>query len=221
MTASPDPRLATARPACHVLPEQVEGPYHRRGHPDRRDITEGCEGTPLRVGLRLLAPDAVTPLREVVVEVWQADATGRYSGFGRAEPRADDTPLAAEEAPTEEVAPHETFLRGSQRTDEAGTCWFRTIWPGWYSGRTVHVHAIVHLGDGRTVTTQLYFPDELNDEILASGPYAGRGPRDTTNATDTIFAGGGANTVLELVREGAGWSGVLCLALAEDAGEGG
>ena len=58
-------------------------------------------------------------------------------------------------------------------------------------------------------------------KILASGPYAGRGPRDTTNATDTIFAGGGANTVLQLEREGAGWSGVLCLALAEDAGEGG
>lgn len=221
VTVSPDPRLATARPACRVLPEQTEGPYHTRAHPERVDITEGREGMPLRVGLRLLDPDAVTPLRDAVVEVWQADATGRYSGFERAEPRADGTPLFAEEAPTEHVAPQETFLRGSQRTDDAGTCQFRTIWPGWYSGRTIHIHAIIHLGDGRMVTTQLYFPDELNDEVLATGPYAGRGPRDTTNATDVIYAGGGDDTVLGLERRDAGWSGVLCLALAEDAGRSG
>lgn len=218
---SPDPRLATAPATCRVMPEQTEGPYHRQVHPERVDITEGLEGMPLRVVLRLLGPDAITPLRDVVVEVWQADATGRYSGFARVEPHADGTPVAAEEVSTEQVSPHETFLRGSQRTDAAGTCQFQTIWPGWYSGRTVHVHMSAHLGQGRTVTTQLYFPDELNDEVLATGPYADRGPRDTTNATDTIYAEGGADTVLQLERKDAGWSGVLCLALAEDASRSG
>lgn len=145
----------------------------------------------------------MTPLRDAVVEVWQADATGRYSGFARVEPHADGTPVAAEEVPTAEVAPEETFLRGSQRTDNAGTCRFRTLWPGWYSGRTMHVHVVVHLGRGRRVATQMYFPDELNNEVLATKPYAGCGPRDTTNATDTIYAEGGADTVLELEREGA------------------
>jgi protocatechuate 3,4-dioxygenase beta subunit len=219
MTVSPDPRLESARPACRVLPEQTEGPYHRQAPPERVDITEDCEGMPLRVGLRLLDTDAVTPLRDAVVEVWQADATGRYSGFARVEPHADGTPLAAEEISDEQVAPQETFLRGSQRTDAAGTCQFRTIWPGWYSGRTIHIHVIVHLGGGRTVTTQLYFPDELNAEVLATWPYAERGPQDTTNATDTIFPGGGDDTILQLERRDAGWSGVLCLALAEGAGE--
>ena len=76
---------------------------------------------------------------------------------------------------------------------------------------------IVHLGGGRAVTTQLYFPDELNAEVLATWPYAERGPQDTTNATDTIFPGGGDDTILQLERRGAGWSGVLCLALAEGA----
>jgi hypothetical protein len=146
MTVSPDPRLESARPACRVLPEQTEGPYHRQAPPERVDITEDCEGMPLRVGLRLLDTDAVTPLRDAVVEVWQADATGRYSGFARVEPHADGTPLAAEEISDEQVAPQETFLRGSQRTDAAGTCQFLTIWPGWYSGRTIHIHVIVHLG---------------------------------------------------------------------------
>ena len=41
---------------------------------------------------------------------------------------------------------------------------------------------------------------------------------DTTNATDTIFPGGGDDTILQLERRDAGWSGVICLALAEGAG---
>lgn len=89
---------------------------------------------PLWIGLRLLDSDAITPLRNVAVEVWQADASGRYSGYARAEPHADGTLLAAVEMPTEQIAPEETFLRGSQRTDDAGTCPFQTIWPGLYFG---------------------------------------------------------------------------------------
>jgi hypothetical protein len=168
MTVSPDPRLESARPACRVLPEQTEGPYHRQAPPERVDITEDCEGMPLRVGLRLLDTDAVTPLRDAVVEVWQADATGRYSGFARVEPHADGTPLAAEEISDEQVAPQETFLRGSQRTDAAGTCQFLTIWPGWYSGRTIHIHVIVHLGGG---------PDRHHPTVLPRRAQR-RGPRD-------------------------------------------
>lgn len=36
-----------------------------------------------------------------------------------------------------------TWLRGVQQTDEDGMVEFDTIVPGWYSGRTAHIHVKV------------------------------------------------------------------------------
>ena len=58
---------------------------------------------------------------------------------------------------------------------------FRTIYPGWYPGRTVHIHLIVQV-DERVLTSQLYFPEPVNDDVLSQPPYAERPGRDTTNA---------------------------------------
>ena len=38
----------------------------------------------------------------------------------------------------------ETYLRGTQNTDADGMVEFRTIYPGWYTGRTVHIHVMAH-----------------------------------------------------------------------------
>ena len=67
---------------------------------------------------------------------------------------------------------------------------FRTIYPGWYPGRTVHIHLIV-AADDRVRISQLYFPEPVNADVLARPPYADRPGRDTTNATDTILPTGG------------------------------
>jgi MoxR-like ATPase len=55
------------------------------------------------------------------------------------------------------------FLRGVQRTDAKGVAVFRTIYPGWYPGRTVHIHTMVHLGGNVVHTGQLYFADAVTD----------------------------------------------------------
>jgi protocatechuate 3,4-dioxygenase beta subunit len=105
-----------------------------------------------------------------------------------------------------------------QRTDEDGICVFETIYPGWYASRTVHIHVAARLAIGRRAVSQLYFPDEVTDEVFARLPYAGRPPRDTTNATDSIFADGGERTVLRLTGDPVdGLTGVLCLAIEPDA----
>ena len=187
--------LGSMPPSCRLLVEQDEGPYHRDINVERRDITEDCEGVPLRVGLRFLTPGAA-PLAGARVEVWHADRKGRYSGF-----------------PAETAAPGETFLRGSQHTDDRGMCTFDTIYPGWYPGRTVHVHLIAHAAESCSVTTQLFFPDAVNDEILSQPGYAARGARDTTNATDDIFANHGEDTTLTLTPHGAGYIALLCAAV--------
>jgi protocatechuate 3,4-dioxygenase beta subunit len=205
--------LAAEEAGCHLFPEQTQGPYHRDVHPLRRDIAEDRQGLALRLGLRLCAGDGQAPLSDVLVEIWHADRDGRYSGFGpiEVEPGKEVTSASVSR---EVVAPEETFLRGAARTDEHGMCEFSTIYPGWYPSRTVHIHLIARLTGREHATTQMYFPDELSDEVFAQPPYAGRPERDTRNGTDSIFAGGGEETILRIRRSPAGLTGVLAMATA-------
>ena len=209
--------LLLSRPAgCRLWPQQTEGPYLRDAPPKRTDIIEDRSGVPLRLGLRLVAARTATPLAGALVEVWHADSEGRYSGFPPFQAKPGQV-VTSESVPREIVAPGETFLRGAQRTDNRGVCAFRTIYPGWYPSRTVHIHLRARVG-GRTATTQLYFPDEVTDDVFGVAPYTGRPPRDTTNGTDSIFTQeGGEQSILHLVGTvRAGYTGVLCFAVVDD-----
>ena len=119
----------------------------------------------MRIGLRLVDALTEAPLAGVPVEVWHADHEGRYSGFAPFTPSPGEV-VTSKSVPLEIVAPSETFLRGTQHTDDHGICDFETIYPGWYASRTVHIHAAAQLATGRAVT-QLYFPDELTDQVFA------------------------------------------------------
>jgi len=181
-----------ARPDCVLSPEQTAGPFYIDDHLIRRNITEGKPGMPL--ALRLTVVDAKTcrPIRGATVELWHADAAGDYSGFG---PHGGDG----------------TFLRGGQRSDRDGVATLQTIYPGWYPGRAPHIHVKVHTG-GRVVHTgQLYFTDTLSDAVYKRPPYAGRGPRDTRNAQDAIYAQGGRRSMLRMTRRGHGYLGRITL----------
>src|SRR6266566_2083145 len=122
----PGPSSA-ASVSCILTPEQTEGPYYIAGEKLRRNITEGRPGTPLL--LRAFVVDATTcrAIRNAAVDIWHADAEGVYSGFGAG-------------------ASSRTFMRGIQRTNAKGLALFRTVYPGWYQGRTVHIHVKVHVG---------------------------------------------------------------------------
>jgi hypothetical protein len=91
---------------------------------------------------------------------------------------------------------------------------FRTIYPGWYPGRTVHVH-LIDRTEGRVLTSQRYFPDATTDTVLTRQPYAGRPDRDTTNENDTIYPTGGQPAVLDLVATDHGYRAAICLELPE------
>lgn len=196
---------------CRSWAEQDEGPYHRDAQPERRDVVEDCDGVALQLGLRLVRR-AGTPAQDAIVEIWHCDALGRYSGFP---PPDSSTVVTAETAPRAAYLPDQTFLRGRQRTDVAGMVEFRTIYPGWYPGRTVHIHVMVHT-DERVLTSQLYFPDETTDAVLAREPYAARHARDTTNDSDEIFPTGGDPAVLDVVGSIAGYRAALCLVIPDN-----
>jgi protocatechuate 3,4-dioxygenase beta subunit len=67
-----------------------------------------------------------------------------------------------------------TFLRGIRMTDAEGVAEFRTIYPGWYTGRAVHIHVKVSLGRSGTFTGQLFFDDAISDQVFETEAYAGR-----------------------------------------------
>lgn len=71
------------------------------------------------------APSGCSALAGAQVDVGQADAAGLYSDQ------------------SVENTVGQTFLRGYQITDSKGAVTFKTIIPGWYSGRTVHIHVMI------------------------------------------------------------------------------
>jgi protocatechuate 3,4-dioxygenase beta subunit len=199
--------MSTRCTVCRVWAEQDEGPYYREPQPRRRNVVEDRDGVAVQLGIRLVNDDG-TPVLGADVEVWQCDALGRYSGFPPPAPSA----VSAEHAPRTEYLPDQTFLRGRQTSDAAGMVEFRTIYPGWYPGRTVHVHLMVHVA-GATLTSQLYFPDALSDDVHALVPYADRPGRDTTNSSDEIFPTGGDPAVLDIDPVADGYRAAIALVL--------
>ncbi len=171
--------------SCILTPEQTEGPYYIAGEKLRRNITEGRPGTSLL--LRTFVVDASTcrPIRNAAVDIWHADAGGVYSGFG-------------------DGASSRTFMRGIQRTNAKGLALFRTVYPGWYQGRTVHIHVKVHVGGNVLHTGQLYFPDSVTDAAYRRAPYSSRPARNVRNSTDSIYRSGGSKSLLRVKKTSAG-----------------
>ncbi|HPG88710.1 MAG TPA: intradiol ring-cleavage dioxygenase [Hyphomicrobium sp.] len=179
---------------CVLLPQAVEGPYYFDPKLVRADISEGKEGAPVELKLRVVDAKSCQPITGIRVDVWHADAGGIYSGYDR---QGDDRTLSTK---------GQTYLRGTLMTDADGIATFRTIYPGWYPGRTPHIHVKAFLDKATLVTGQIYFPDELSARVYSERlPYSKRPVPDTTNARDGIFRAGeaeGGGTVLAVSEAG-------------------
>lgn len=189
-TSSGPAGVASGLVTCVLAPEQTEGPYFLDDQKVRRDIAEGKPGMPLSLRLTVVDASSCRAIRGAVVDVWHCDAAGVYSGVQGA---------------------RGTFLRGIQRTDGKGLALFRTIYPGWYPGRTVHVHVKVALGGSVVHTGQLYFPDSVTDVVYRRTPYNRRPNRDPRNPGDSIYRNGGRRSTLRLRRSGAGYVGAITM----------
>lgn len=200
--SNPNKPATEKPPACIATPEQTEGPYFVDERLHRSDIrTDPADGSvkagvPLTLGLRIHAMNGsrCTPVPGAIVDVWHCDAEGVYSDV--TDPRFDTT--------------GKQFLRGYQITDMNGAVRFLTIYPGWYPGRTVHIHFKVRttVASGRhyAFTSQLYFDDAMTDRVHAQKPYAGHGMRRQRNEDDGLFRRGGRQLMLSLTEDGQGYS---------------
>ena len=183
---------------CVLTPEMTEGPYYLTGEPERRDVTEGKGGTPLRLQFTVADASKCLPIPGAVVEIWHSDAQGVYSGFGAG-------------------ASNRTFLRGSQVTDANGVATFDTVYPGWYPGRATHIHmkARQSKGASQVHTGQVFFDESVNNAVYSGGgEYARQGQR-TTNAQDGIFRDGGAQSMVVLTKSGDGYVGTMVIGIRD------
>jgi protocatechuate 3,4-dioxygenase beta subunit len=162
------------RDVCFLTPQSIEGPYYLDPRLVRTEIAEDRAGVPLRIDLRVIDGATCKPSRRARVDIWHADAQGIYSGY---EGQGDKQELSTV---------GQKFLRGTQFTDSKGAVSFKTIYPGWYTGRATHIHFKVLLDDRNVLTGQMYFPDAVNEFIYANIPaYADRlNPRAVVNAND-------------------------------------
>ncbi|MFJ8635069.1 intradiol ring-cleavage dioxygenase [Streptomyces sp. NPDC093568] len=216
---------------CMTLMSSVtEGPYYLDGALVREDITEDKSGVPLTLRLTVVdATDGCTPVEGAAVEIWHCDAWGYYSGYTTANP-GGSAPAESEDGST---ADDDTYLRGYQVAGANGVVKFETIFPGWYTPRTCHIHLKVHTGgqqeDGTyeggkvNYTGQLFFDDEIAEEIFTLEPYARHSGSYTTLDDDMVYDGGGASSGLLTLKAvhkkdpSKGYKGFLTVAVDPDA----
>ncbi|MEV0609723.1 type IV toxin-antitoxin system AbiEi family antitoxin domain-containing protein [Polymorphospora rubra] len=173
-----------------------------------RQAREDRPGMRLRLAVRVQEVGDCAPVPNAAVDIWHCDAGGLYSGFESASTGSGGPPGRGGTGPTDD----EIYLRGAQVTNADGIVEFVTIYPGWYRGRTVHIHTKVHLDTSTTLTTQLYFDEAVSAQVYATGPYSSRTGRDTTNDRDGVMrSGGDTPPMLTLSRDGDGYLGLITI----------
>jgi protocatechuate 3,4-dioxygenase beta subunit len=192
----------SAAPVYLLSPEQIAGPYFRNPKLIRRNISEGADGIPLV--LRLAIVDAMTgqPVTDALVDIWHCNARGAYSGWSKVNP---DVEVDAEDIGSVPRTDDDTYLRGGQFTDKKGIARFTTICPGFYAGRTLHIHVAVRITSGNNYLQerhvawvgQLYFPEVAARSVLNAREYSGRAIPALSNDQDFFYQnmGGEASTL--------------------------
>jgi protocatechuate 3,4-dioxygenase beta subunit len=217
--------LPQPKDACRLSAQQETGPYYIPGELLRSDIVEGRAGVPLSLRIVLLDSRTCAPVPNAAVDLWHCDAVGLYSGFTKQRPMGPPGPGGGPEGgppgppgprfgpdsldddvggpgpmgPPPDHAPTDklTFLRGVQLTGTDGSVSFRTVFPGFYMGRTNHIHFKARVGghaSGKSYSAghtsyvgQIFFPEEVTAELMQHDPYRRHKIHRTTLAEDRVF----------------------------------
>jgi len=174
---------ANDSPLCEVRPAQTIGPFPNKADLNRSDVRAGQKGTLLRLKLTVYSAGNCRPVPNALVDIWQCNAAGKYSeysDFGTAD---------------------QSWLRGFQVAAADGSVRFVTNYPGWYPGRSVHIHFRVRAAS-QTFVSQLYFEDALTARVHEQAPYNAQAGQRTLNLSDAIFRSGGDKLTLKVAQQG-------------------
>jgi len=176
---------------CVFSPEQIAGPYFRNDRLERYDITEGADGVPMELVLNIVNFNTCEPVEGLLVDIWHCNTQGLYSGWSEVDPD--------QEAPSGEIGSiprtdEDSYLRGCGFTNEYGNCSFLSVFPGFYAGRSVHIHVTVrklyeqHNDRHVAYVGQLYVPELISAQINELPGYAGRKIARLRNEQDEIYS---------------------------------
>jgi protocatechuate 3,4-dioxygenase beta subunit len=175
---------------CLLTPDLTEGPFFIDEKLMRSVLVSGEEknvssGCPLELTLGLFRVEgsACMPLTGTQIDIWHADVDSIYSDV--------DSGFFQQAATT-----GKQFLRGYQLTNKEGVVSFKTVYPGWYGSRAIHIHFKVRMpvssgGSAYEFTSQMFFDETVNDAVMAMRSYSTRGQRNVLNKTDQVFNGTG------------------------------
>lgn len=187
----PEDALFENASTCNLSLDNVttEGPCYL-GVVTGQDISEGQTGLPMQLCLQLVDA-ACNPLEGYLIEVWHCDRRGIYSGDSS---QSDDSSNFAGSFCTgnDSAASNSIWFRGEQVTDSNGRVNFSSCFPGWYSGRTIHIHYRVKMTNGGLdyLVSQFCFDDSFTEEICTThNLYSSRGVQNTplSDGSDTVF----------------------------------
>jgi len=226
---------------CTLEAEQEVGPYYVANEMIRQDIREDKPGFPLALELLVLDSRTCQPLPQAAIDVWHCDALGLYAGYTKNNPmegpggpggppggpppgfdpeHPDRRPPGGPGGPppfgmggppaTDKL----TFLRGIQFTDALGRASFQTVFPGFYQGRTNHIHFKVRLGGNTGIAEghhtylaghishvgQVFFPENVSADLMKQHPYADHKIHRTTTAEDGVFNGQHGDTQIASLK---------------------
>ncbi len=171
---------------CISTASETAGPFPTKD-PDslqRQDIRGDRTGIVMDVEITILDQSgSCLPLAGAFVDIWHCDKDGYYSEYG-------GTGMQSENFTDNH------FLRGRQQTDANGKVAFTTIFPGWYNGRSTHIHVHVFDEDGRSLlVTQIAFPEGdssavVNVNAASEYGYTKGMSGYTYNSRDNVFSDG-------------------------------
>lgn len=171
----------TTTGSCTTTSDETDGPFPTKSPASLvvTDIRSDRQGTPMTIKITVQNKNnSCAALSGALVDIWHCDAAGNYSEYG-------GTGMQS----TNYQSVH--FLRGRQTSDATGLVTFTSIYPGWYSGRAVHIHVHVYNSSGKSLKiSQIAFPEDISKVVFAQGVYASHGQADTTNARDNVFSDG-------------------------------
>ncbi|KAJ5141011.1 hypothetical protein N7448_004419 [Penicillium atrosanguineum] len=185
--ATPESVVFAANTSCILTPTVTDGPYYVWGEVMRQDVKEDLysDGVDTFLEVQYIDINTCRPVPGALVDIWQANATGVYSGISESGNYAAG-------------GWDSTYLRGIQSTDKDGVATFETIFPGHYEGRATHTHLLTHLGakllPNKTLEVgtgsvahigQLFWNEVLRSAVEDIYPYNTNTQAITTNAEDT------------------------------------
>jgi protocatechuate 3,4-dioxygenase beta subunit len=180
---------APAQPStqCFTTRQVTPGPFILPTSPLRSDIREGLPGVPITLNIRIIDDLWCQPASDVTVDVWQCDAIGRYSGAQNLTFDPDSLQVVGVGLDLRD----QQFLRGHQVSDSNGMVSFTTVFPGWYVPRLPHIHVTATWKNvpWTRLSTQLFFPEDIQRAVFESPSYVDRGPSPIDASRDIVIKG--------------------------------